>query len=70
MKANKQSGFGTAPVLCIIKPWRQWLFVCFALGSSEDPLSDIIFQSSDVIVAIKEMIGNDSAGFEVLRLEA
>ncbi|KAL7908491.1 FAD binding domain-containing protein [Trichoderma velutinum] len=69
MKADKRSRFGIAPVLRMVKPWRQWLLVCFTPGTNEDPF-DLTPESPDLTEAVKEMIGDDSVDIEVLRLDS
>ncbi|KAK5989609.1 2,4-dichlorophenol 6-monooxygenase [Cladobotryum mycophilum] len=69
MNPNQNTAFGTAPLFRMVKPWRQWLLVCFTPNTNEDPFKNLRTDSPELHAFIKEMIGDDSVKVEVLRLD-
>jgi 2-polyprenyl-6-methoxyphenol hydroxylase-like FAD-dependent oxidoreductase len=69
MKPDRITRFGTAPVLRMVRPWKEWLLVAFTPGTSEDPFRDLTPQSQELIQFLKEVIGDDNVDVEVVRLD-
>jgi hypothetical protein len=53
----------------MVKPWHQWLLVCFTPGTSEDPFKDLTPDSPELIEYIQGLIGDPSVDVEVVRLD-
>ncbi len=69
MKPDSRTRFGIAPTLRMVRPWKQWLLVCFTPGATEDPFRDLTPQSPELLDYIRELIGDDSVPIQVLRLD-
>lgn len=69
MKPDGITRFGTAPVLRMIRPWKQWLLVAFSPGATEDPFRDLTPQSQELVNFVREVIGDDSVDVEIIRLD-
>jgi 2-polyprenyl-6-methoxyphenol hydroxylase-like FAD-dependent oxidoreductase len=69
MKPDRRTRFGIAPVMRMVTPWTEWLLVAFSPDVAEDPFRDLTPTSPELLVFLRELVGDDDVGIEVLRID-
>ncbi|KAJ9148685.1 Phenol 2-monooxygenase [Pleurostoma richardsiae] len=69
MNPESMTRFGIAPCLRMVRPWTEWLVVAFTPGATEDTFKDLTPESPELINFIREMIGDETVGVKVERLD-
>ncbi|GAP82333.2 putative phenol 2-monooxygenase [Rosellinia necatrix] len=59
---------GMVPILRLIRPWNQWIFVC-NFGDEESRFKGLTAQSPELVKMIQQAIGDDTVDVEIERLD-
>ncbi len=61
--------FGTGPVIRMVKPWYQWMIVCFTPDAVQDPFQGLTPDSPELIQYVKDLFGDPNIDIKILRLD-
>ncbi|KAE8441302.1 hypothetical protein EG329_005532 [Mollisiaceae sp. DMI_Dod_QoI] len=61
--------FGTGPVIRMVKPWYQWMVVCFTPDAVQDPFQGLTPDSPELIQYVKDLFGDPNIDIKILRLD-
>jgi 2-polyprenyl-6-methoxyphenol hydroxylase-like FAD-dependent oxidoreductase len=61
--------FGMSPVIRMIKPWFQWMIVCFTPDAVRDPFEGLTKDSPELHQYVKDVFGDQSLKVKILRLD-
>jgi len=70
MQPDIDHKFGAAPVIRMVKPWYQWMIVCFTPDAVEDPFKGLTPDSPELIRYAKDLFGDKSLDVKILRIDA
>lgn len=67
MQPDKEHRFGPAPILRMVKPWKQWILVCFPQpGVLIEDFRTSAKTNQDLIRHVKDAIGDDNIAVEIM----
>jgi 2-polyprenyl-6-methoxyphenol hydroxylase-like FAD-dependent oxidoreductase len=69
MQPNSNHKFGLVPILRMVKPWFQWMIVCFTPDAVQDPFKDLTPDSPELIQYAKDLFGDQSLDIKILRID-
>jgi hypothetical protein len=69
MQPDSNHKFGMAPVIRMIKPWFQWMVVCFTPDTAQDPFKGLTRDNPELIQYIKDLFGDQSLEVKIIRLD-
>jgi 2-polyprenyl-6-methoxyphenol hydroxylase-like FAD-dependent oxidoreductase len=69
MQADGSRRFGMAPVIRMIKPWSQWMIVCFTPDVVVDPFKGLTKDSPELVQYAKDLLGDQSLEVKILRID-
>jgi hypothetical protein len=61
--------FGMSPVIRMIKPWFQWMVVCFTPDAVRDPFEGLTRDNPELIQYVKDLFGDQTLEVKILRLD-
>jgi 2-polyprenyl-6-methoxyphenol hydroxylase-like FAD-dependent oxidoreductase len=70
MQPDSVQKFGMAPVIRMIKPWFQWMIVCFTPDAVEDPFKGLTPHSPELMQYVKDLFGNQTLEIKILRIDS
>jgi len=70
LQPDSNHKFGLAPVLRMVKPWFQWMVVCFTPDAVEDPFKGMTPDSPELIQYAKDLFGDQSLDIKILRIDS
>lgn len=68
LKPDRTSFFGLVAHLRAVRPWKEWVLVCFGPHGT-DPFHGLTPESPELIDCVHELIGDESVDVEILRLD-
>ncbi|KAI1335284.1 FAD binding domain-containing protein [Xylariaceae sp. FL0016] len=69
MRPDRTTFFGMVPTLRLVRPWGEWLLVCFCTGNVNQ-FADLTASSPEIVECVREAIGDDAVDIEILSVDS